>query len=94
MTPLLLMALAAAAPDAFDGPSAGELAAAIHAAPEVSGPVSFRIDTIQSLRCRAFEEEPTEYLCRFRARAIDGRWRRRSAIVAIDRQGWILLSLE
>ena len=94
MTPLLMIALAAAAPDAPDGPSAVELAAAIHAAPEVSGRMRFRIDTIQSLRCRAFEEEPTEYLCRFRAWAEDGRWRRRSAIVALDRRGWILLSLE
>jgi hypothetical protein len=94
MTPLLLIALAAATPDAPEAPSPGALAAAIRAGRDASGPVSFRIDAIRSLHCRAFEEDPTEYLCRFRARAIDGRWRRHSAIVALDRQGWLLLSLD
>lgn len=91
---LLNIALAATAPDALGGPSGAELTAALHAAPQVAGPVSFRADTIRSVRCRAFEEEPTEYRCRFKARDADGHWKRRSAIVALDKGGWVLLSLE
>lgn len=91
---LVTIALAAAAAAGLDAPSATDLAAAIHAAPRVSGRATFRIDTIRLLRCKAFEEESTEYLCRFRARTIEGRWNRRSAILARDGPGWILLSLD
>ena len=92
---LVTMALAATTPAALSGPSAADIATAIHAAdPQVSGPVAFRTDTIRSLHCRAFEEEPTEYLCRFQAWATEGRWKRRSAIMALDRDGWVLLSLD
>jgi len=71
-----------------------ELAAALHAAPQVAGSVSFRTDTIRSVRCRAFDEEPTEYRCRFKAWDAQGRWKRRSAIIALDKEGWVLLSLD
>ena len=92
---MLLIALALATNlDADRGPSPSELSVAIQSAPEVSGPVKFRTDTIRSVRCRAFEEEPTEYRCRFQAWAIEGRWKRRSAVVALDGQGWVLLSLD
>jgi hypothetical protein len=90
----LAVVLAATTPGAPNAPSAGQLAAAIGAAPEVAGPVRFRTDTIRSIRCRAFEEEPTEFRCRFKAWANEGRWERRSVIVAIDKQGWLLLSLD
>lgn len=91
---LLTIALAATAPDALSGPSGVELAAALHTAPQVAGPVSFRTDTIRSVRCRAFDEEPTEYRCRFKAWDVAGRWKRRSAVVALDKKGWVLLSLD
>lgn len=91
---LLTFALAATNPDARGGPSPSELAVAIQGAPDVSGPVNFRTDTIRSLQCRAFEEERTEYRCRFRAWTIEARWKWRSAIVALDSQGWILVSLD
>lgn len=86
--------LLAMAPVAAGGPSPGELATTIRSAPEVSGPVGFRAETIRSLRCTAFVEEPTEYRCRFQARAARDRWQRYSAIVARDGEAWILLSLE
>ena len=91
---LLTIALAATAPDALSGPSGAELTAALHAAPQVAGPVGFRTDTIRAVRCRAFDEEPTEYRCRFKAWFAEGRWKRGSAIVALDRGGWVLLSLD
>ena len=94
MTLLLTIALAVTAPDAPPGPSGVELAAALHAAPQVAGSVSFRTDTIRSVRCRAFDEEPTEYRCRFKAWDAQGRWKRRSAIIALDKEGWVLLSLD
>lgn len=94
MTFMLTIALAATVAAAPSGPSASELAAAIHAAPEVAGPLGFRTDTIQSLRCRDFGEEPTEFQCRFQAWMTEGRWKRRSAVVALDGQGWVLLSLD
>lgn len=93
MALLLTIALATTAP-ALNGPYARELTAAIYAAPEVAGPGSVRMETIQSVRCRAFDEDPTEFHCRFRARAKEGRWKRRSAIVALDGHGWVLLSLD
>lgn len=91
---MLLLVLAITATGAVVGPSAVELASAINAAPGVAGTISFRTDTIQSVRCRPFEEEPTEYRCRFRAWDAAGRWKQRSAIVAEDRTGWVLLSLD
>ena len=91
---LLTFALAATPPEARSGPSKAELAAAFDAAPEVMAPASMRADTIHSVRCRAFEEEPTEYRCRFKASDADGRLRRRSAIVALGKDGWVLLSLK
>ena len=91
---LLTLVLAAIAPDAHVEPSAAELVATIDSSQDVSGPVSFRLDTIRSLRCRAFDEEPTERRCRFRAWAAEGRWIWYSAIVARDRKGWVLLSLD
>ncbi|HEX8257413.1 MAG TPA: hypothetical protein VF589_07255 [Allosphingosinicella sp.] len=91
---LIILALAAAGSAVRVGPSAAELAAAIRASPVVSGPVTFRTDTIGSVRCHRTEEEPTEYFCRFRARAKEGSWMRRSAILAMDGGRWILLSLD
>jgi len=89
---LLTIAVAAIEPASLVGPSSLELAAAIHAAPQIAGPVDFRTDTIRFLRCRAFDEEPTEYRCSFKAWFTDGRWKRRSAVVALDREEWVLLS--
>ena len=91
---LSIMALAVTAPDAPNGPSNVDLAAVLHAAPEVAGPVSFRTDTIRSVRCRAFNEEPTEYRCRFKAWDAQKRWKQHSAIVALGKEEWVLLSLD
>ncbi|GAA4752551.1 hypothetical protein GCM10023264_19360 [Sphingomonas daechungensis] len=91
---LLTIAVGVTAPSAASGPSGAELAAALQAAPQVAGPVSFRTDTIRSLRCRAFEEEPTEYRCRFKAWDAQGRWKRHLVIVALDKDKWVLLSLD
>ena len=94
MTPLFLIVMVTTAPNVPTGPSAMELGIAIHAAPQVNGLEKLKIDTIRSLQCRVFEEEPTEYLCRFQARPVKGPWRRHSAVVAIDQGGWVLLSLD
>jgi hypothetical protein len=91
---LLTIAVAATAPDSASGPSGVELAAALQAAPQVAGHVTFRTDTIRCVRCRAFEEEPTEYRCRFKAWDAQGSWKRHSIIVALDKEGWVLLSLD
>jgi len=51
MTLLLTIALAVTAPDAPPGPSGVELAAALHAAPQVAGSVSFRTPSGQREGC-------------------------------------------
>lgn len=90
---LLILALVATAHQSRYGPSTGEITAAIRAAQEVAGPVTLRTDTIRSMRCRGFDEEPTEFHWIFMARVEDERWKRFSATVAFDRREWVLLSL-
>ena len=93
MTLLLTIALTVITPDT-NGPTGLQLAAALHAAPQVAGPLSFRTDTIRSVRCRAFNEEPTEYRCRFKAWDARKRWKQHSAVVALGKEEWVLLSLD
>lgn len=94
MLPVLLMLGACQHTAAGVGPNRDELAVAILSAPEVAGPLRFSTSELRSLACRAFGEEPTEFLCHFQSREPTGDWRKRSAIVAIQRDGWVLLSLD
>ena len=90
MLPVLLLLGACRHMSAGVGPN--QLAAAILNAPEVAG--RFSRSELRSLGCRRFEEEPTEFLCRFQAREATGAWRKRTAIVAADADRWVLLSLD
>lgn len=74
------------------GPTAEELASAISGSP-LSGPAGFDTARLRDVGCRPFDEEPTEFRCRFRARGPNGRWSPRTAIVTFNRN-WVLLSLE
>jgi hypothetical protein len=49
---------------------------------------------MSALGCRAFDEDPSEFLCHFQAQEPTGVWRKRFAIVAVERDGWVLLSLD
>jgi len=94
MLPVLLLLGACQHISAGVGPSSDELAAAIFNAPVVAGPIRFSTSDLRYLGCRNFKEEPTEFLCRFKAREAPGPWQNRSAIVARDADGWVLLGLE
>jgi len=92
--PVLLFLSACQHGGAGVGPDQNELSAAIVSSPDVAGAVRISTSNIRTLSCRAFDEEPTEFLCRFQAREPNGTWRKRSAILAMDRDGWVLLSLD
>ena len=78
---------------AYVGPNTDEIVAAILNSPEVAGPTRLSTNELRSLKCHRFDEEPTEFLCRFQSRNGTGTWRNRSAIVAMDAEQWVLLSL-
>jgi len=44
---------------------------------------------IRTVQCQGYEEEPTEFTCRFEQRGADGRWTRSSLTMAIDGDHWI-----
>ena len=92
--PVLLLLGACQHTVAGAGPNSGELVAAIRSAPAVAGPAGSSTSEVRSLGCRGFDEEPTEFLCRFQSKASTGAWQARSAIVAADGNGWVLLSLD
>lgn len=92
--PVLLLLSACQHSDAGAGPNRDALGTAIVSNPAVTGPVRFSTSDLRSLVCRAFDEEPTEFLCHFQAREPTGVWRKRSAIMAMQRGGWVLLSLD
>lgn len=94
MLPALLLLGACQHVSIGGGPDADELAAAIRNSPEVAGPIGVSSGDIRSLRCRSFEEESTEFRCRFRRTEESGAWGKRSAVVAADADAWVLLSLE
>jgi len=94
VTLLLALALAATSPVARQGPSPEELVAAINAAPDISGGLEPGSEQIKTIRCRPFDEEPTEFRCRFKMRTGEGRQQRHIAVLALDAKGWTLLSLD
>ncbi len=75
------------------GPTLDQLVAAMRSNPDVAGPNSQFI-AVRNVQCFAIEEEPTEFSCRAETQEANGAWTTRTAIVADDRDGWLLLSLE
>lgn len=74
------------------GPSPDEMVAILRSAPpELASQYEYSVGRIRSLRCRAFEEEPTEFKCRFEAKGPTDGWLERSVIVAADGAEWVLL---
>jgi hypothetical protein len=92
VTLLLVLGLAAATPTI--GPDAAALTGAIRHSPEVSARGRAEVGRLRTVRCREFDEEPSEYRCRFDARDRGARWRAHRAIVAIDGRRWVLLDLD
>lgn len=45
---------------------------------------------LRHLRCRPFDEEPTEAVCRWQQRHAD-RWRHYETVLALDASGWVLI---
>ena len=48
----------------------------------------------KNVRCKGFEEEPTEFACRYDLPEANGSWKRHDAVVAIDGANWIWIDGE
>lgn len=46
---------------------------------------------IRGVRCKGFEEEPTEFVCTWRQRDAGGRWLKWSTYLAIDGERFVLI---
>lgn len=93
---VLVIALALTACQTVDsalGPTSAELLTAIRSSHDVAGKSS-QLRAIRDVRCAAFEEEPTEFSCRAMTQDQDGGWTRKTAVLATERDGWLLLSLD
>ena len=77
-----------------DPPSeADALRAAIDATPGVAGVNVGQPYALRSVACVPFDEEPSEYSCRFEMRIADAPWQPKVAIISYD-DGWLLLDWE
>ena len=81
LAPLVLAACATV------GPTASELGQAI----AESRPSGHATPQIRRLQCETFEEEPTEFLCRWRQADASGAWRNWTAYLAVDSTGYHLI---
>jgi len=73
---------------AAHGPTAADVAAAFRR--HGASATDIRAKSIRQVRCKPFEEEPTEFHCAFRSQNNRGVWKQRTAIVTYD-SGWQLL---
>jgi hypothetical protein len=48
----------------------------------------------RNAHCKAIEEEPTEFKCRYELPETDGSWKSYEAIVALDGANWVWLDGE
>jgi len=80
--PILLLAACATV-----GPTTSELRQAI----VESKPSADAASPVRRLRCETFEEEPTEFLCRWRQRDASGAWRTWTTYLAVDPKGYHLI---
>jgi len=46
------------------------------------------------VKCKAIEEEPTEFMCRYKLPEVGGGWKKYVAHVAIDGAKWVWLDGE
>ena len=74
------------------GPTLIELVAAIRANPDVSG-VADQRQAVRHLRCISMAQEPTAFSCEVETRG-DAGWTKRSAVLAVSHDEWILLRLD
>jgi hypothetical protein len=79
-----LAALAACAPTA-NGPNEESLRGLIASARPGTAP------EIDRVRCDFIAEEGSEWRCRYRQKASDGRWVPLETYVAMDGDGWVLI---
>ena len=67
-------------------PTALELSAALTR--QTKKPVS--PSDVRPLKCEGFDEEPTEFDCRW-AQKVSGKWQRYSTYFAVEREGWKII---
>jgi hypothetical protein len=84
--PLIAATIITTAAFAGVGPSASQLAKALAAHQSRSERPSVR-----RVRCQSFEEEPTEFVCRWLQRNWTGRWEEWSTYLAVDAKGYHLI---
>jgi hypothetical protein len=82
----LLLAVLAGACAATPTPTRSELAQALRA---FDGPAVAPED-LTHIACQGFEEEPTEFACRWRQRE-GRRWRDWESYLALSGDGWIMI---
>ena len=89
---ILALALSAALdPSPRAGPDAWEVIAAIRRGGVLSHPLAIQPEKLRRLRCKAPEEEPAEYVCRFRAPDRNGRWRKVATVLTLVEGEWSLI---
>ena len=71
---------------AGSGPSAKKLARAVAVFRSLTALLQVR-----EVKCEGFDEEPTEYTCKFQMRSLRGQWQSWSTYVAVDAQGYHLI---
>jgi hypothetical protein len=84
--PLMAATIIASAAVAAVGPSESQLAKALAAHQSLSERPSVR-----HVRCQSFEEEPTEFVCRWLQRNRAGRLEEWSTYLAVDAKGYHLI---
>lgn len=77
--------LTACAPGQSPGPGAGDLQELIAQARPGEVP------DVRDVRCSFIAEEGSEWRCRYRQRASDGRWVSLETFLATDGSGWALI---
>lgn len=80
-----LVLLTACAPTQPAGPGTADLQRLIAGARPGSAP------RVRDVRCDFIVEEGSEWRCRYRERASDGRWIPLETMVAADGNGWMLI---
>jgi hypothetical protein len=86
ISPLITCAVLALTACATVGPTASQVESALaEANPATAAP------TVRDVRCETFEEEPTEFHCRWRQRDASGTLKSWSAYFAVDSRGYSLI---
>jgi hypothetical protein len=83
-----LIATAGCATAQAAGPTLAEFSA-LHAAQ-----CADHVAGVRNLSCQGFDEEPTEFRCRYDLPEFGGGWKKHEAIVGIDGSNWVWLDGE